>query len=284
MTGFARREDRGAFGRLAWELRSVNHRYLEISLRLPEELRALEGGIRERIARQISRGKVDASFRWDRQEATDVQLSIDEALVRQLRDVHGRIGRLLDTEKTLSPLDLMRWPGVIREQEQDPAPLHAAAFALLDGALAELRENRRNEGERIAALIGERAEAVAAIIVRVRERIPVIKTNLRNRLEARLAEITATPDNDRLEQELVYQAQRMDVDEELDRLQSHVVELTAALKRDEPVGRRLDFLMQEFNREANTLGSKSQDVETTKATVELKVLIEQMREQIQNIE
>lgn len=284
MTGFARREDRGAFGRLAWELRSVNHRYLEISLRLPEEFRVLEGSIRERIAAQLSRGKVDVSLRWDRQEATEVQLSINEPLVRQLRDVHGRIGRLLGIEKDLGPLDLMRWPGVIREQEQDPGPLHAAALALLDDALTDLRDNRCKEGERIAALIAERAQSVAAIVGQVRERIPQVKENLRNRLDARLAEITADPDSDRLEQELVYQAQRMDVDEELDRLQSHVTELNDALRRKEPVGRRLDFLMQEFNREANTLGSKSQDVETTRASVDLKVLIEQMREQIQNIE
>lgn len=284
MTGFARREARGPWGRLAWELRSVNHRYLEIGLRLPEELRALEGSIRERISARLSRGKVDVSLRWDRLEATAVELSVNEPLVRQLRDVHNRIGRLLNVEKELGPLDLMRWPGVIREQEQDPGPLHEAALGLLDETLDDLRDARRSEGERIAMLIRDRALAVGEIVQRVRERIPHVKANLRARLDARLAEVTAEPDTDRLEQELVYQAQRMDVDEELDRLQSHVAELHDALKRNEPVGRRLDFLMQEFNRESNTLGSKSQDVETTKASVELKVLIEQMREQIQNIE
>lgn len=284
MTGFARREARGLWGRLAWELRSVNHRYLEIGLRLPEELRALEGGIRERVAAKLGRGKVDVSLRWDRQEATTVELSVNEPLVRQLRDVHNRIGRLLSVEKELGPLDLMRWPGVIREQEQDPGPLHDAALNLLDSTLDDLRDARRSEGERIAMLIRDRALAVGEVVQRVRERVPQVKANLRARLDARLAEVTAEPDTDRLEQELVYQAQRMDVDEELDRLQSHVAELNDALKRKEPVGRRLDFLMQEFNRESNTLGSKSQDVETTKASVELKVLIEQMREQIQNIE
>lgn len=284
MTGFARREERGPWGRLAWELRSVNHRYLEIGLRLPEELRALEGTIRERISARLSRGKVDVSLRWDRQDATEVELSVNEPLVRQLRDVHNRIGRLLNVDKELGPLDLMRWPGVIREQEQDPGPLHEAALGLLDATLEDLRDARRSEGERIAMLIRDRALAVGEIVHRVRERIPQVKANLRTRLDARLAEVTAEPDTDRLEQELVYQAQRMDVDEELDRLQSHVTELNDALKRKEPVGRRLDFLMQEFNRESNTLGSKSQDVETTKASVELKVLIEQMREQIQNLE
>lgn len=284
MTGFARREERGAWGRLVWELRSVNHRYLEVGLRLPEELRALEGGVRERIAASLSRGKVDAVLRWDRQDAADVLLAVNEPLIRQLRDVHGRIGRLLGVDRELSPLDLMRWPGVIREGEQDPGPLHAAALQLLDATLNDLRETRCAEGERIATLIAERAAAVGGLVLAVRERIPEVKARLRARLDARLAEITAQPDSDRLEQELVYQAQRMDVDEELGRLESHVTELGNVFRRAEPVGRRLDFLMQEFNREANTLGSKSQDTETTKASVELKVLIEQMREQIQNIE
>ncbi len=284
MTGFARREERGPWGRLVWELRSVNHRYLEPNLRLPEEFRALEGVIRERIGAQLSRGKVDVSLRWDRSESSDVQLAVNELLVRQLRDAHARIGRILNVERELSPLDLMRWPGVIGEQEPEQGPLHAAALALLDQALAELRDNRRAEGERIAALISERARAVSEIVARVRARLPEVRAAMRARLDARLAEVSADPDIDRLEQELVYQAQRMDVDEELDRLESHVKELQDALQRNEPVGRRLDFLMQEFNREANTLGSKSQDVETTRASVDLKVLIEQMREQIQNIE
>lgn len=284
MTGFARREARGEWGRLAWEMRSVNHRYLEVTLRLPEEFRALEGNIRERIAAKVGRGKVDVSLRWDREDASEIRLAFNEPLVRQLRDVHARISRLLGTDKELSPSELMRWPGVIREEEQDPGPLHAAAFALLDETLASLVETRHAEGARIGALIAERAVAVGEIVKRVRARIPEVRERLRARMDARLAEVTAMPDTDRLEQELVYQAQRMDVDEELDRLVSHVAELEDVLKRDEPIGRRLDFLMQEFNRESNTLGSKSQDAETTKASVELKVLIEQMREQIQNIE
>lgn len=284
MTGFARREARGPYGRLTWELRSVNHRFLEIGMRLPEEFRALEGNIRERISARLGRGKVDVALRWDREDASEIRLAVNEAMVRQLRDVHGRVARLLGNEKELNPLDLMRWPGVIREEEQDPGPLHTAALELLDAALGDLVQTRSEEGERIAALIADRAAAVGEIVKVVRVRIPEVKARLRARLDARLAEVTAEPDADRLEQEIVYQAQRMDVDEELDRLQSHVTELQNVLKRDEPVGRRLDFLMQEFNRESNTLGSKSQDAETTKASVELKVLIEQMREQIQNIE
>lgn len=284
MTGFARREARGPFGRLTWELRSVNHRFLEIGMRLPEEFRALEGNIRERISARLGRGKVDVALRWDREDASEIRLAVNEAMVRQLRDVHGRVARLLGNEKELNPLDLMRWPGVIREEEQDPGPLHTAALKLLDAALGDLVETRSEEGARIATLIADRAAAVGEIVKVVRLRIPEVKARLRARLDARLAEVSAEPDTDRLEQEIVYQAQRMDVDEELDRLQSHVTELQNVLKRDEPVGRRLDFLMQEFNRESNTLGSKSQDAETTKASVELKVLIEQMREQIQNIE
>ncbi|HEX6929992.1 MAG TPA: YicC/YloC family endoribonuclease [Gammaproteobacteria bacterium] len=284
MTGFARREERGAFGRLAWELRSVNHRYLEVGLRLPEEFRALEGNVRERIAAKLGRGKVDVSLRWDREDASEIHLAVNEALIRQLRDVHARVGRLLGSEKELTPVELMRWPGVIREEELDPGPLHAAAMNLLDAALGDLVETRRAEGERIGALITERAAMVGAIVKNVRQFVPEAKARLRAKLDARLAEISVQPDMARLEQEIVYQSQRMDVDEELDRLGSHVVELQNVLRRDEPVGRRLDFLMQEFNRESNTLGSKSQDTETTKASVELKVLIEQMREQIQNIE
>ena len=284
MTGFARREERGAWGQLAWELRSVNHRYLEIGMRLPEEFRALEGSIRERIAARLGRGKVDVALRYTAEDASGIRLAINEPLIRQLRDVHSRVGRLVGSEKELTALDLMRWPGVIREEEQDPGPLHAAAMQLLDATLDDLVETRRAEGARIAALIAERASAVGDIVHAVRKRVPEVKNRLRDRLNARLADVTAQPDVDRLEQELVYQAQRMDVDEELDRLESHVVELKDVLKRDEPIGRRLDFLMQEFNRESNTLGSKSQDAETTKASVELKVLIEQMREQIQNVE
>lgn len=284
MTGFARREERGPYGRMAWELRSVNHRYLEVGMRLPEEFRALEGNIRERIASKLGRGKVDVSLRWDREDASEIRLAVNEALIRQLRDVHARVGRLIGSDKDLTPQELMRWPGVIREEEQDPGPLHAAAMNLLDAALADIVETRSEEGGRIGVLIADRAIAVGEIVKLVRKRVPEVRARLREKLDARLAEITAKPDADRLEQELVYQAQRMDVDEELDRLESHVIELQNVLKRDEPVGRRLDFLMQEFNRESNTLGSKSQDSETTKASVELKVLIEQMREQIQNIE
>lgn len=284
MTGFARHEARGAWGRLAWELRSVNHRYLEIGMRLPEEFRALEGSIRERIAARLGRGKVDVALRYNPEDASEIRLAINEPLIRQLRDMHARVGRLIGNDRELAPLDLMRWPGVIREEEQDPGPLHAAAMELLDTALDDLVETRKAEGARIAAVIAERATAVADIVQAVRKRVPEVKARLREKLNARLAEITAQVDTDRLEQELVYQAQRMDVDEELDRLESHVTELQDVLKRNEPIGRRLDFLMQEFNRESNTLGSKSQDTETTKASVELKVLIEQMREQIQNIE
>lgn len=286
MTGFARREERGEWGVLAWELRSVNHRFLEIHLRVPEELRGLETAIRERIGRQLGRGKVDVNLRWNAEVAEDAALEVNLPLVRQLRDVYRRLGSVLevDPQPSLGPGDVWRWPGVIREAERDLEPLQAAALTLLDVALADLADNRRGEGERIAAMLEERAVGVQDIVTRVRGRMPEIRNRLRERLNARLADVVAEPDQDRLEQELVYQAQKMDVDEELDRLESHVTELRDALQRDEPVGRRLDFLMQEFNRESNTLGSKSQDTETTKASVDLKVLIEQMREQIQNVE
>lgn len=285
MTGFARREERGEWGSFAWELRSVNHRYLEVGMRLPEDFRILETAIREKVSARLGRGKVDVALRWDKAEADAAGLEINLPLVRQLRDVHRQLGKVLESgSDSLGPMDVLRWPGVIREAERDLEPLHQAALVVLDAALDDLVENRRAEGERIAVLLEDRVASVQDIVALVRKRMPVIRENLRERLNARLEEITAQPDQDRLEQELVYQAQKMDVDEELDRLESHVTELRDALRREEPVGRRLDFLMQEFNREANTLGSKSQDTETTRASVDLKVLIEQMREQIQNVE
>lgn len=284
MTGFARTEARGPFGRLAFELRSVNHRYLEMQLRLPEEFRPLEAAIREKVTAAIGRGKVDVGLRWDREAAETTALDVNEQLVRQLRDVHGTVGRLLGSERELTPSEVLRWPGVIREAEADLEPLHAAALELLDRALMELRQAREGEGERMKTLLLTRLDGIDEIVAQVRELMPRIRDNLRQKFEAKLAELDVQPDNDRLEQELVLNFQKLDVDEEIDRLTSHVTEMRDILERDEPVGRRLDFLMQEFNREANTLGSKSQDKESTKAAVELKVLIEQMREQIQNIE
>lgn len=284
MTGFARREMRGEWGALAWELRSVNHRYLDVSLRLPEQFRALEGELRETITASLGRGKVDAGLRFEPGVASGQRLTVNQERARQLAAAAAQLQAILPAGLPPGTADLLRWPGVIQEEPPDLEPVQEHARRLLTEALDELTAARAREGERVARMLEARCTAVIGIVAAVRAQIPDIRDRLREKLLARLAELDVQPDNNRLEQELVFGAQRLDVAEELDRLDSHVAELHAALERDEPVGRRLDFLMQEFNREANTLGSKSQDAETTRAAVDLKVLIEQMREQIQNIE
>jgi uncharacterized protein (TIGR00255 family) len=283
MTGFARREVRAAWGVLAWELRAVNHRYLEVGLRLPEEFRVLETECREAISARLARGKVDATLRYEPTVAA-AALTVDTALARQVVEAARELGALTGNHQAPAPLELMRWPGVVVGGTPDLAPLHGAARTALKEALAELVAARQREGERTAALISERADAIAALVAGVRERLPEVQAQVRAKYLARLADLGVDADAGRLEQELVFVAQRLDVAEELDRLDSHLTELKGTLARQEPVGRRLDFLMQEFNREANTLGSKSQDSAMTRASVDMKVLIEQMREQVQNIE
>lgn len=284
MTGFARHEARGPWGALSWELRTVNHRYLEVSLRLPEELRPQEQAFREQIAARLARGKLDATLRLDNAAAPDPHLNVNLALAREVARAAGELAGVAPDAAPLRLGELLRWPGVVQEAPLDAAPLQTAAMAALDAALAELHATRAREGERIAALLEERAAAIDAIVRAVRARLPEVLAGVRAKLLGRLAELDVQADAPRLEQELAIIAQKLDVAEELDRLDGHVSELRAIIGRGEPVGRRLDFLMQELNREANTLGSKSQDAQTTKAAMELKVLIEQLREQIQNVE
>jgi uncharacterized protein (TIGR00255 family) len=289
MTGFARREQAGAFGTLAWELRTVNHRYLEVSLRLPEEFRVLEGEFRAAISGQVRRGKLDAALYYRSATATSTQLEVNGAVLDQLvscaNAVATHVAPRLGTVAPVSVVELLRWPGVLKEPDRDTAPLHAAAHALLAQALAALTESRASEGGRIAEMLESRCRQVEEQVAFVSGRLPEVRARIRARLEERLAQFAAVETNrDRLEQELALALTRMDVDEELDRLKSHVAEARKTMRGDEPAGRRLDFLMQEFNREANTLSSKSQDAETTRAAVDMKVLIEQMREQVQNVE
>lgn len=285
MTAFARQEREDDWGVITWELRSVNHRYLEVSLRLPDELRGLESAVRERAGRRLGRGKLDCSLRFRPAPRRAAELQLDDQLLSQLLAASERIrAQLPQPAPVPSPLDLLRWPGVIQEEAHDPAPLAAAALNLFDAALAELVATREREGAQILGLLGARLDTMEPLVADARARIPEILGRMRDKLRARVAELAANPDADRLEQELAYLAQKMDVDEELDRLTGHIAEMRRVLTLGEPVGRRLDFLMQEFNREANTLGSKSADGETTRVSVELKVLIEQMREQIQNVE
>ncbi len=290
MTGFARRERGGEFGTLIWEVRTVNHRYLEASVRLPEELRSAEGEFRQAIAGAVRRGKVDATLQYRPAADRRVTLEIDEAFLDELiarsHEVSRRATAKGGTIESPTALDLMRWPGVLRERDRDSSPLLAAAQASLGDALEALTASRASEGERITAMLAARCQQIEALVAAVRARLPEVHARIRARLEERLAQLVLPGETsrERLEQEIALALARTDVDEELDRLTSHVAEVGTALGGQEPAGRRLDFLMQEFNREANTLSSKSQDSETTRAAVDMKVLIEQMREQVQNVE
>jgi len=284
MTGFAREDTETPFGTLSCELRTVNHRYLDVHFRLPEELRAKEIELRQRIGAKLKRGKVDCSLHIRRSGGAAAKVEINKDLVRQLGARIDEIASLLPETQAVDPIDILRWPGVIEEPEIDTDPLLAAATDLLEHTLGALGQMRSSEGGRIAGMLEARCEDILLLATGVRERMPQVLAAVRKKQQERIDKLDVDADPARLETELALVAQKLDVDEELDRLESHISEIRTALQSKEPVGRRLDFLMQELNREANTLGSKSADAETTKAAVELKVLIEQMREQIQNVE
>jgi len=284
MTGFARQSAESDLGTLSWEMRAVNHRYLEVQFRLPEELRPKEHVFKQMIGAALKRGKVDCALHFQRPGGRQGDLQIDTALVGQIGKHAAEVSSKLDNAAAVNPLDVLRWPGVIIESEIDAEPLFVAASALLEQALQALQDMRASEGERIAAMIESRCTDIAAIAASVRDRMPEVLAAARARQVERIEKLDVDADPARLEVELALIAQKLDVDEEVDRLDSHLEEIRQAMQSDEAVGRRLDFLMQELNREANTLGSKSADAQTTKAAVDLKVLIEQMREQIQNIE
>ena len=285
MTGFARRERQGSWGTLTCEIRTVNHRYLEVSLRLPEDLRGLEGDARQALSATLRRGKVDAGLYLRSTAATAASLELNPSLVEQVLQRSAEIAaRIGEAAAPISPLDVLRWPGVVREAERDLTPLAEEAIALVRETAEQLNESRAREGARIRELLQSRCQGLVDGVAQVRARLPEVSARIRARVSERVAQLGTQVDPDRLEQELVLLAYKMDVEEELDRLGSHVTETLRVLDSSEPAGRRLDFLMQELNREANTLSSKSQDVETTRTAVDMKVLIEQMREQVQNIE
>lgn len=284
MTGFARRERQGPWGTLVCELRTVNHRYLETSLRLPDELKALDNDVRQAIAAALRRGKVDANLYLKSAAGTQRSLELDSQLLDELVARVDQVRGQLKYPAPVSPIELLRWPGVVREAEVDIKPVLAAALGLVQEALAELNETRLREGQRIQELLLARCTTMRTQVLAVRARLPEVSRRMRDRIVERISQLGTTPDPERLEQELVLYAHKMDVEEELDRLGAHLEEVTAVLGSNEPAGRRLDFLMQELNREANTLSSKSQDSETTRAAVDMKVAIEQMREQVQNVE
>ncbi len=284
MTAFASRERVVAGATLRWELKSVNHRYLAVNPRLSEPLRSLEPRVRERIDASLGRGKVDATLNcWLDTGRAEVAINWDYAdeLIEACRSLAARQG---EQAGPVSPLELLRLRGVMTDAPTDYDALGAAAMSLLDETMSQLVDARQREGERISGMIRERLDQLKEAVAAVRARREVVVTASRERMRSRLAQLNVEADNARLEQELAIAAQRLDVDEELDRLASHCAEIEASLDSEAPVGRRLDFLMQELNREANTLASKAADAETTRYAVDMKVGIEQMREQVQNIE
>lgn len=284
MTGFARREQSGPWGTLTWELRAVNHRYLEVSCRLPEELRAAEGDFRQTISAVLRRGKVDCTLDYRPSPDAQGRIEINQPLIVQLLERVRDIAALAGQTAAVDPLEVLRWPGVVQDRDPGSAPIVGTARAALVEVLKALSDSRAREGERIGELLLQRCASLLALVDAVSARLPEVRARIRTRLLEKLAQLGTEPNPERLEQELLILAQKMDVDEELDRLKSHVTEIRKALDGSEPAGRRLDFLMQELNREANTLSSKSQDTETTRAAVDMKVIIEQMREQVQNVE
>jgi uncharacterized protein (TIGR00255 family) len=284
MTGFARCERAGTFGTIACEIRSVNHRFLDASLRLPENCRALEPELRQLMSRDLKRGKVDCTLQHRGTDSGASGLEIDAAALERLLTRVREIASAVPEHAQVNVIDLLRFPGVLREATPDIEALNEAVRTLVAEAVKDLAQARLREGERLAGLIQQRCEALAAMTAAMRVRLPEAQARIRARFAERLQEASVNVDQERFEQEVVLMLQRFDVAEELDRLDGHIVEVRHTLSGQEPAGRRLDFLMQEFNREANTLSSKSQDLETTRTAVEMKVLIEQMREQVQNIE
>jgi uncharacterized protein (TIGR00255 family) len=283
MTGFARRERQFPWGLLAWELKTVNHRFLEMGCRLPEEFRVGEADFRQAVAAAVRRGKVECALHF-RPAVPAGSIEVDAALLSSLTQRAQQIAAQAGASARIDALELLRWPGVIRDGSRDLAPMITAAHALLAEALAELARFRDSEGARLRDSLEQRCAGLIEFTARVLDRLPEVRARMRVKLLERIAQLVSEVDHDRLEQELAILAQRLDVDEELDRLRGHVAEVRKTFDGQEAAGRRLDFLMQELNREANTLSSKSQDIETTRAAVDMKVLIEQMREQVQNIE
>jgi uncharacterized protein (TIGR00255 family) len=284
MTAYGRTEQSGDWGEASCEIRTVNHRYLEMSFRLPEELRFLEQKIRDLISRKLKRGKVDCNIRFAHQEISKDALPVNQELLAKVIETAEATCDQLRTPSPLNPLELLRWPGVLDKDVPDPEKIGSPLLILIEQTLDAVIDTRQREGEKIKTMVMERCDLAKEIVSNVRELMPTIQNNIREKLMLRAQELSSEFNQDRLEQELLLLAQKMDVAEEMDRLDAHIEEVSRVLEQDGPVGRRLDFLMQEMNRESNTLGSKSAHLDTTNSSVDLKVIIEQIREQIQNIE
>ena len=284
MTAFARSEAQGTWGSLVCECRSINHRYLETNIRMPDTFHELEALMRERIRHHVKRGKVECFLRFQAADHTSLELSINHDVLKKLIHTNQVIADNLNNPGTLSTMDLLQWPGVLQVKDVDMEAIKEAVLQTLETTLIDLVEARHREGETLKQLFNQRLDIMSIELDKVRKKLPTIMQHQRDRLIARFTDANLQLDAARLEQELVMFAQKIDVTEEVDRLETHINEVRRVLKHGGAMGRRLDFLMQELNREANTLGSKSVDTDTTLASVELKVLIEQVREQVQNVE
>ena len=280
MTAFTRLEKES----VSWELRSVNHRYLDVTIKMPERLRSLEVGLRTALKKHLKRGKVDCLLKVEAESNTVEALSLNEPQLLKLIEVVKRAESIAGMQNSASIIDLVRWPGVLQEQQVDLGELASSVNLGFEEALVSLIDMRAREGAELGRIILEKLTELEAIVAVVRGEVPIIAARQKQKILDRLSELSSGVDENRLEQELVYLAQKGDVAEELDRLDTHIEEIRGAIASDEPSGRRLDFLMQELNREANTLSSKAVAANTSIQAVELKVIIEQMREQIQNIE
>lgn len=284
MTAYGRGSLKADEGEFVCELRSVNHRYLDITIRVPETLRGVESRLRAKLSAELQRGKVEVQLGYHAEGPPKYSLSVNENLLHQLTEIVSRVADTASPRAPIDPVSLIAWPGVIVTNDKEPVLQEESALAVFDMALSDFVSTREREGEHIAEVLRDKASLISVHVSELRALCPVVIDRQRNKWIARLSVLGTDHDTSRMEQELIYAAQRLDIEEELDRLESHIIELSNALQRTEAVGRRLDFLMQEFNREANTVGSKSADVVSSKATIDIKVLIEQMREQVQNIE
>ena len=284
MTGFARQEVQQPWGQLICEIRTVNHRYLEPSLRLSESLRSMEPQLRENLRKGLARGKAELVLAFKADDSTGLSTDYNQATAQALIQMAESVQAMMQNPAPINALDILRWPGVMQARELDQAELETSAINLFRETLKSLIDNRSREGEELANLIEQRLQAIAEQVKVVRANVPELQSLQEEKIRTKLEALEMEIDQERLAQELVYLAQKSDVAEELDRLEAHINEVRLTLKQKEPIGRRLDFLMQELNREANTLSSKSVTTDTTQGAVELKIFIEQMREQIQNIE
>lgn len=284
MTAFARSEVRLPFCTLSCEIRSVNQRFLDPVFRLPETLRIHEPVLREQLRQRITRGKLECSFKQEQLVDQASNWELDSQLVQQLASTLDQVVKITGHTSSLNPLDILRWPGVMKSSSEDPTELEGAVADLFSTTLDQLVSNRQREGDKLCAIITQRLDDIGKIVIQVHDIVPELLSANRKRILNRLQDLKQELDSGRIEQELVFIAQKADVEEELDRLETHIGEVRSVLKSEGAIGRRLDFLMQELNREANTLSAKSIAADTSLQSVELKVLIEQMREQIQNIE